>query len=186
MKHRRFNGFLVLTFLFALMAGKVYAHNALVSSVPASGATVATASELKLGFNAPVRLVRLTLMGADSKETALDFTPGTTAQQDYALPLPALSAGMYTVNWTLIGTDGHTVSDKFSFNVDAGASGADHGNGHGNHAGHGAGDHGNHADHADHADHSNHANHANQPDHSGHHAAPAAGAAPAPAEEHRH
>jgi copper resistance protein C len=173
MKHRNFNGFLVLAVVFALLSGKVYAHNALLSSVPASGATVAMASELKLGFNAPVRLVRLTLVGADSKETALDFTPGTSAKQDYALALPALSAGTYTVNWTLIGTDGHTVADKFSFTVDAGsASDA----GHSNHAGHG--------DHADHADHASHADHANHADHSGHHAAPAADTAPA--EEHRH
>jgi hypothetical protein len=161
MNNSHFNGFLAVAVVFMLLTGKGYAHSALVSSVPANEATVASASELKLGFNAPVRLVRLTMTGADKKETALDFSPSTDAKQHYDLVLPALSAGMYTVNWTLIGADGHTVGDKFSFNVDPAM-----------------------AAHADHANHADHATHTGDASHGDHHAAPAATAAPAA--EHQH
>ncbi len=173
MRHSHFNGFLAIAVVFMLLTGKIYAHSAMVSSMPANEATVAAASELKLNFNGPVRLVRVTMTDADKKEIGLDFSPETAAKQTYELSLPALSAGMYTVNWTLIGADGHTVGDKFSFNVDPSLAAPA---GHDSHA-----DHANHANHADHANHANHAEHTAHGDHQG---APAAIAAPAVDHQH--
>jgi methionine-rich copper-binding protein CopC len=182
MKNSYFNGFLVVAFVLMLFTSKVYAHNALVSSVPANDAAVATATELKLGFNAPVRLVRLTMTGADNKEVGLDFSPDTVAKQDYAVALPGLSAGMYTVNWALIGADGHTVGDKFSFNVDPSLAASAGNANHAAHADHA--DHAGHATHATHADDANHAGHAGDAAHGDHHGAPAATAAPAADHQH--
>ncbi|MCH2578270.1 MAG: copper resistance protein CopC, partial [Pseudomonadales bacterium] len=56
--------------------------------------------------------------------------------------------GQFTVNWAVIGADGHTVANSFSFVVDPAAE---------EHTGHGA-DHG-HEDHDDHSGNTEHSDH---------------------------
>jgi hypothetical protein len=38
--------------------------------------------------------------------------------------MPALVAGSYRVDWTILGEDGHSVSENFTFNVDPNAPAA--------------------------------------------------------------
>jgi methionine-rich copper-binding protein CopC len=39
----------------------------------------------------------------------------------FSVATPSLTAGSYTVNWAVIGADGHTVTNSFSFSVDPAA-----------------------------------------------------------------
>jgi hypothetical protein len=46
--------------------------------------------------------------------------------------MPVLPAGTYRVDWTILGEDGHSVSENFMFNVDPNAPAAvmpEHGHG---------------------------------------------------------
>ncbi len=122
MRNKLFTPAFVVVALCALLVGKAYAHSALVHSIPANEEVVATASELMLHYNEPVRLLRLTMTDAANNAVVLAFTPETAAKEHYMLNLPELAAGTYTVNWTLIGGDGHTMSDKMSFSVDPAAT----------------------------------------------------------------
>ena len=125
--------------LLIAMQGSAFAHNALTNSVPANGQTVSAPSMLMLVFNGDVRLVRTTVTGPDG---ALDigFVPSVAANTMHHVPMPSLQAGAYSVEWTVLGEDGHSVTDSFGFNVDPTApaavmdhgamnQGADHGHG---------------------------------------------------------
>ena len=71
----------------------------LKSSTPASGATVRGAvDQLELRFSPPVRLVEVTVTGADGMQTPMMVT-AVGEVPAYSLPLPGLEAGSYTVGW---------------------------------------------------------------------------------------
>lgn len=113
-----------------LLVGQgAFAHNALTNSVPANGQTVSAPSMLMLVFNGDVRLVRTTVTGPDG---ALDigFVPSAAANTMHHVPMPSLKQGAYRVEWTVLGEDGHSVTDTFGFNVDPSAPAAvmDHSN----------------------------------------------------------
>ena len=106
------------------------AHTALKESSPANTAVVTVApTELKLVFTAAVSLVKMDVlhMGQHAMETG--FRPIVEARTEFVLPLPPLAPAAYTINWSAIGPDGHTVSDSFSFTVDPAAA-MQHGEGH--------------------------------------------------------
>lgn len=145
---------LMLFVLFVLfpVAMNVHAHSALKTSAPAANATVAAADTLSLGFNGAVRLVRLVVTDANEQAVPVQFAPVASAQEVFTIPLPALAAGAHTVNWSIIGADGHTVNESFSFTIDPAA-----------------GEHQHQGDHAGHADHANHDMHHAQPQSAGEH-----------------
>ncbi len=95
-----------------------FAHSALTSSLPGDGQRVATPPGLILNFNGPVSLLKLSIVGKDGK-VAIDFTPSSDSSERHEVALPALSDGNYTVDWTILGADGHTVNKTFIFTVDA-------------------------------------------------------------------
>ncbi len=99
-----------------------FAHNSLVSSVPADGATVATAPDaVTLTFDEPVgRRFGLVVVtgpgGRKVQQGALQVT-GETARQ----PLGRLGpAGTYRVSWRVVSADGHPVSGAFAFRLRTG------------------------------------------------------------------
>lgn len=108
---------LLLVAVVALPAGKVLAHGELSSSVPGHEAVVTSPEQLVLNFSDDVRLLRLTLVHGASHNMDFGFSPTTAAQRTFSHDLPALMLGTHTVNWTIIGTDGHTVSGTFNFVV---------------------------------------------------------------------
>ena len=111
---------LALTFGLSSLA---LAHTALTGSVPEKGATVSSPSVMMLTFGADVRLVKVTLTGS-AGELDTGFSPVAAADAQFHVPMPFLQAGAYTVNWTAIGADGHSVSDSFGFTVDPNAPAA--------------------------------------------------------------
>jgi methionine-rich copper-binding protein CopC len=111
----------VVAFAFALAATAAYAHAQLVNATPAVGATVASASEIRLKFSEGVepRFSHITLTTADG--AAITLGAATVAAGDatifvapIAKPLPP---GVYTVHWSAVSTDTHHTQGDFSFTV---------------------------------------------------------------------
>lgn len=106
-----------------LPAGSVRAHNGLSSSNPADGATLAAApSSISLVFTGDVPLdsVSMEIIDTSAVRTELTgFTHGPAGDTEVLAPLPALSAGVSTVRWRLVGPDGHVVSGRIQFTIEA-------------------------------------------------------------------
>ena len=120
----------VLTVLVAALAGVLgvagagpaAAHDELVSTDPADGATVAAApDQVTLTFTD-----KAIALGTEVKVTAPDGSVVSTGDPQLgpttvAQPLaPARPAGTYTVVWRVTSADGHPVSGAFTFVASAG------------------------------------------------------------------
>ena len=112
------------------------AHNVLKSSTPADGSTLERSpSELALNFNGQVRLVKLSLKrsegreGSEGREESIDvgFKPNLTAATSFAVPVPELASGAYSLEFSVIGEDGHTVAGHFNFGIGMPAAHAESG-----------------------------------------------------------
>ena len=103
------------------------AHNVLKSSIPADGSTLERSpSELTLDFNGPVRLVKLSLK---RREESIDvgFKPDLTAATSFVVPVTELASGAYSLEFSVIGEDGHTVAGHFNFGIGMPAAHAESG-----------------------------------------------------------
>ncbi|MDX1491898.1 MAG: copper resistance protein CopC [Pseudohongiellaceae bacterium] len=163
MQKRNLLQLVLMAFLAICVQSGAYAHSALKSSSPEKGSTVSSPSMLMLTFNDAVRLVKFELKG-DAGAVDTGFAAKPAANTMFHIPVPALSAGAYEVTWSILGGDGHAVSESFGFNVDPNAPAAvmnhgdastnsampmNHGSAMGdcgamNHDGHSGMDHGNH------------------------------------------
>jgi len=134
---------LIVTSIAVLLQFTALAHTSLQESTPASGATVKAApAHIDLVFNEPVRLIKLELLGT-GHEMPTAFEASSEAKAMFRIVTPGMHPGNFTVNWAVIGADGHTVTNSYSFGVDPNLVE--------DHAGHGADGHGHsHADEADH------------------------------------
>jgi methionine-rich copper-binding protein CopC len=94
-----------------------FAHTALSASQPADGETVSAPAALTLDFAAPVSLLVLSVTG-NTGEVDIGFAPRAEASPQHKIALPTLAAGRYTVDWTIVGADGHKISKSFSFTVE--------------------------------------------------------------------
>ena len=114
-------------FALTLVASPAFAHDELIGSSPAAGSEVdALPAEITLTFSGVLidgagttQIVVTDASGADitGGDPVLD---GTKVTQ----PLAASAApGLVTVVWRVVSSDGHPVSDQFTFTV-AGGSGA--------------------------------------------------------------
>ena len=93
------------------------AHNVLKSSIPADGSTLERSpSELALDFNGQVRLVKLSLKRSD-ESIDVGFKPDLTAATSFVVPVPELASGTYSLEFSVIGEDGHTVAGHFNFGI---------------------------------------------------------------------
>jgi methionine-rich copper-binding protein CopC len=101
----------------AAFAGSAMAHTHLKSASPADGATVANSpAEFVLTFGEAARLTALSIQkdgGAEQKVAPLP----TTATAQFKVPAPKLDNGHYTLNWRILGDDGHVMSGKVGFTV---------------------------------------------------------------------
>lgn len=115
----------MLAVVLAVPAGKALAHGELSSSAPGHEAVVVSPEQLVLNFSDEVRLLRLALVHGASHTIDFGFSPSTEAQRTFTHDLPDLMIGTHTVDWTIVGTDGHTVSGTFNFVVSDGGEQAD-------------------------------------------------------------
>ncbi len=108
-----------LTLLFSVPG---FAHTALKESTPGNGAIVREApAHINLVFSEPVSLVKLELMGV-GHEMPTNFESNSEAKAAFMIETPGMHPGEFTVNWAVIGADGHTVSNSYSFTVDPNAT----------------------------------------------------------------
>ena len=110
---------LVVCALFTLMiSATAFAHTALTEAMPGDGAMIKQGpAHINLTFNGPVKLVKLELMGV-GHEMPTNFESNTEAKNAFMIETPGMHPGAFTVNWAVIGEDGHTVADSYSFTVD--------------------------------------------------------------------
>lgn len=98
----------------------VAAHTELVEAAPAPGAELSESpAEVRLTFSEPLDASSRVEVLSDS----FALVDGQTLQFDPAAPLeiaahlPPLPAGTYTVQWTAVSTDEHTLTGTYSFSV---------------------------------------------------------------------
>lgn len=101
-----------------VLAGAAQAHSPLRESNPANDAVLAAVPEvLALTFVDGIRLTRVVLSGGDTP-VDLDLSSVDGFSDTYALPMPALGAGNFMVEWRGLGVDGHPMQGEFGFTVE--------------------------------------------------------------------
>ena len=109
--------FLVLVFAFGFSAN-LFAHTKLASSIPAADQVLSAAPEqLQLVFGADVRLMLLIVKQQDGAPIDFQFAASTTVGKTFTYPLPPIAAGTYSVEWAILGGDGHRMQGDFHFSV---------------------------------------------------------------------
>lgn len=116
----------LLAAVAVMLPQSAVAHDELISSDPADGATVATAPEqLTLTFSGQIAEVGAAVNVTDGAQASVvDGDPqveGTTLVQDLS---DDLAAGDYEVVWRVTSQDGHPISGTFGFVVEAGVDDA--------------------------------------------------------------
>jgi copper resistance protein C len=118
----------VLATLGLLAAGTTVAqaHDELVGSTPAPGATLdAAPSDVELEFSGQIQELGTEVLVTGDDGTTVSEGPaqvdGTTVVQPLTADLPA---GGYTVDWRATSADGHPLSDRFTFTVTASSTDA--------------------------------------------------------------
>lgn len=102
--------------------GAASAHNSIVASDPVDGAVLdAAPSTWTVTFDKDVPLDSASgvLQGPDGARTPLRSPRHGSTTRDVVFDLPPAMSGAYTARWRLVGTDGHVISGRVSFTVDA-------------------------------------------------------------------
>lgn len=102
-------------------AGTASAHNTLLSSEPADGATLAMApTQITWRFDRAVPLDTLTVTlidGSGARRELAGSTHGATGDTEVVTPLPELSPGSVSIRWRLVGPDGHPITGRIDLTV---------------------------------------------------------------------
>ena len=105
------------------LAPPASAHDQVVSTSPADGASVAALTKVSVSFSEPVLDVasanRIVVTGPDGAVSGELTTADKVITYTFASPLPG---GAYRVQWRAASSDGHPVSGTFSFTVKAAAT----------------------------------------------------------------
>ena len=103
--------------LFAA-CGSIQAHTSLVSSLPENNQVIIQVpQQLELHFGDPVNLMRVELRG-ESVRQDLDISANLSASdQAFAAFPPNLPEGRYTMRWTALSQDGHSITGALSFTL---------------------------------------------------------------------
>lgn len=111
------SGLLLVWLGLLLLPSLVSAHADLVSSFPATGATITTPPEkIELTFSEPVAGGQVMLLHDDTTYTIplLAEADGLTLR---GVIDKALGAGVYQVLWTVTSTDNHTLTGSYQFEI---------------------------------------------------------------------
>ncbi len=104
--------------ILCLLSTVAVSHTKLSNSSPAADAKLDQApSELRLSYSTDVRIMALVLKNEDGVKTDLGFKPSAETADQFQFHLPALENGNYTVDWSILGEDGHKMTGGFSFTV---------------------------------------------------------------------
>ena len=116
-------GSAVMAFVIGLSADPASAHNTLLSSDPADGATVASPpTQITWDFDNSVPLETMTVTLIDSTGARSELggsTHGAAGDTQVITPLPTLQAGPASLRWRLVGPDGHPITGRVDFTIAA-------------------------------------------------------------------
>lgn len=111
---------LALLFAGLSVATAAFAHVFPQKQEPGAGATVASPAQIRITFDGPLEPAFSALTVTDAAGTQVNTAKAVVdaAQRAViALPLPALSAGRYTVHWIAVAEDGHRTHGDYTFDV---------------------------------------------------------------------
>ncbi|EYD77914.1 hypothetical protein Rumeso_00641 [Rubellimicrobium mesophilum DSM 19309] len=116
----RILGSLVLMLLLLGAAGSARAHAVVTGTEPLDGTVLAgPPSEVVIGFNEPVALIRAQVLGPDGQDV-LEPDGGRAGEDGLHLDLPeGLARGTYTVSYHVVSLDGHPVAGSLVFSIGA-------------------------------------------------------------------
>ena len=103
-----------------LSPGLAVAHAELRAATPGPGAVLSKPpDEIRLTFNEPLRAVSTFVVFNRAFETIPGIEPKVVPgkEEQLAATVPQLAAGIYTVQWNVVGVDGHPSSGSYSFEV---------------------------------------------------------------------
>ena len=103
-----------------VFAGAAFAHVFPQKQEPGAGATVASPAAVKITFDGPLEPAFSSLTVTDAAGKQMNTAKAAVDAHDPAVmtvPLPALSAGHYTVHWVAVASDGHRTHGDYAFDV---------------------------------------------------------------------
>ncbi|WP_051254737.1 copper resistance CopC family protein [Halobacillus kuroshimensis] len=121
--HKISTALLALIVALGLFTPAVHAHTSLENSTPAEGETVEEPLDtIELNFNTVIEEGSTLELSKAEGEAPAPSQVTISDQTMTAVFDDALENGAYTVNWEIIGADGHVIEKQFSFTVDGPAS----------------------------------------------------------------
>ncbi len=100
-------------------AGQALGHAQLMHADPGANATVAAPKSIVLHFNEALeaRLSSFKLTNTDGEAIAVTPAASSDSKALAAAPSAPLAPGLYTISWTVAGSDGHPMKGTYSFTV---------------------------------------------------------------------
>lgn len=113
----------ILLWSLLALTPALLAHTHIEAVAPADGAVLKAAPPtLEFAFGEAVQLLKVDLTNAAGAAQDIGFTAEATAAKTFSVALPALAPSAYTVNWTVLGADGHRLEGHFGFTIDPAAT----------------------------------------------------------------
>jgi copper transport protein len=105
----------------AAAAAPAWAHARIVSTTPGDGAVLASPpARVTIRFDDTVRVLGGTTVVANSDKRAVTAGKPSASGRIVTIPLRRLHDGDYTVRWSVLSDDGHTIEGVFAFAVGVG------------------------------------------------------------------
>ncbi|CAE6858059.1 Protein YobA [Paraburkholderia domus] len=101
-------------------ASVAFAHVFPQKQVPGAGATVASPAQVRIVFDGPLEPAFSSLTVTDASGKQVNTEKAVVDAHEaaaIAVPLPALTAGHYTVHWVAVASDGHRTHGDYAFDV---------------------------------------------------------------------
>ncbi len=108
------NKFIGLLLLVPVLA---FGHTELVESTPAADSIISQPERIILRFSQDVLLIKLIVTSETGKELYHLSQRVTQTRPEYNVRVPNMVRGIFTVDWGIIGEDGHPLTDSFTFKV---------------------------------------------------------------------
>ena len=100
-----------------LSVAPALAHSKSETTTPADGASVEAVEALEMRFDAPMRIIKVTLTAGD-EEIEIERETGMQPVTEFrAAPMGDLAPGTYEVEWRGMSADGHPMQGAFGFTV---------------------------------------------------------------------
>lgn len=114
---------LLLLLLWLACVAPAFAHAELLSASPSPGETLEKSpAEIRLAFSEPIGAGSDVFVFSEGFTYIDKLTTRIERERELVATLPPLAPDDYTVQWTAVSSDGHSVSGSYSFRVAAASS----------------------------------------------------------------